>query len=304
MAEIEEVGALLDAEESKPTLESPERSDIDVIYEKSQNKSDSAGHAVYEVNHYDGIEEEFYEDLNLDFETSVERMALDRENERAVFHNTDDTYEVLEVVETAPGKMAMKGQIYGQEDTWAMIYDSDEQSLHGMNMSTGVKSELNDPNLMNKAEMLKNSIIHSEKIMETYLRSDEYRFVRTDKMNQDFERIPEAEGKIWSGNQPRGKLADIKENLDALTDVEPKEAFTKECTGPMKPGLQVVYDGYRFIFHDGSRTEGLDDQTFYGIRAFSKDRDEQREFADDLLDRDEGFNEYAERMLREEGTLE
>ena len=303
MAEIEEIGALLEAEESEPLVESPERSDIDVIYEKSENKSDSSGHAVYEVNHYNGIEEEFYEDLDLGFEVSVEQMALDRENERAVFHNTDDTYDVLEVVDAAPGSIVLKGQIYDQEDTWTMIYDSEEQTLHGKNMSTGATSELDDPNLMNKAELLKKSIIHSEKIMENYLRSDEYDFVRTERMDQDFERIPEAEDKIWDGQKPVGKLEDVKDNFESLTGVEPREAFTKECTDIMKPGLQLVSGDYRFVFHDGSRTEGLDDQTFYGIRAFSKDRSEQEEFADRLREEDEEFTEYAERSLREEGFL-
>lgn len=300
MAEIEEVGALLEANTSEPQLDSPEHSDIDLVYEKDKTKSDSAGRAVYEVEEYSGVDEEHYTDLELDFETSVDKMALDRENDKAVFHNTDDSYEVLEIVDVSFGDLVLKGRIYGQEDTWAMIYDSDNQSLTGKNLSTGAVSELNDPNLVNKTELLKKSIIHSEEMMEDSLRTGEYNFTKTDKMEQDFERIPEAKGKIWNGQQPAGKLVDVKDNLDILTDVDPKDAFTKECTGAMKPGLQLVYDGYRFIFHDGSRTEGLDDRTFYGLRAFSKDRSEQRAFADELLEKDVTFNEYAEEILRRE----
>lgn len=303
MAEIEEINTLLETETAKPQLESPERSDIDIIYEKNQNKSEENDSASYEVAHYDGVDEKFYDDLDLGFETSVEQMALDRENERAVFRNTDDSYEVLEVLEASSGRMAMKGKIYGQEDTWAMVYDSEDETLQGKNLSTGEISELNDPNLMNKAEMLKASIIHSQSIMEKSLREGEYDFVKTDRMSEDFNRHPEAEELIWNGNEPVGKLQDVKQNLESLTSIEPRHVFTKECTGPMKPGLQLVYEGYRFLFHDGSRTNGLDNNTFYGLRAFSKDRSEQRDFADELLEKNIGFEEYAEEVLSKEEII-
>jgi hypothetical protein len=302
MPEIEDVGTLLEPE-TGPQIDSPGKSDIDVVYEKRGENTNEDEATAYEVSHYDGVEEEFYEELSLDFETSAEQVALDRENERAVFHNTDDTYDVLEVVEASSGKIALKGQIYGQEDTWALVYNSDKQELHGKNMSTGVRSEIDDSNLMNKAEILKRSIVGSERMMERQLRSEEYTFKKTERMKEDFERIPHAENKIWEGQEPSGKLKDVKNSLDSLSSVKPREIFTKECTGPMKPGLQLVYDGYRFIFQDGSRTDGLENKTFYGIRAFSKNRSEQREFADELLERDENFNEYAERVLREEGLM-
>jgi len=111
MAEIEEINALLETETARPQLEPPERSDIDIIYEKNRNKSQKYDSASYEVAHYDSVDEKFYDDLDLGFETSVEQLALDRENERAVFRNTDDSYEVLEVIEASSGQLAMKGKI-------------------------------------------------------------------------------------------------------------------------------------------------------------------------------------------------
>lgn len=302
MSEIEDVGALLEANETGPQLDSPERSDIDVTYEKSNNKSESSGNAVYEVEEYEGVEEEFYEELELGFETSVDRIALDRENEKAIFENTDGSYDALEVVDTYRGDLILKGRIYGQDHTWALNYSSEDKSLNGKNLSTGAESELEDPNLVNKIELLKRSIVHSEKVMENYLRSDEYSFVKTEKMKEDFERIPEAEGKIWDGRKPVGKLGDVRENL-SLADVKPKEAFTKEYGSSLKPGLQLAHDDYRFVFYDGSHIEGLDDQTFFGIRAFSKHESGQKEFSNEIGRSNESFQEYVERILREEGIL-
>lgn len=264
----------------------------DLKYRRKMDRESGTEYALEEsLPWYEGTE---FEDIEVESSAGVEEIELNLMTGETRITNAEGE-RLYNFCGSYEGETAMLSQI--GNDEYALLYDSQENSLEGVLLETGEQVDMSSPQgskttLMREIEFIRDfyTEVYAQIFEEN--NSQDYDVEITDPMKEDLEKLP---AKCTDTVEKKTKKKQGKINSLGL---EPEQAFNKPMNNELNGILQEpLGSSFRAWFIPGTHLDSLEDETIYGLRAMRK-KDAERESK--AIKKDSNISsgaDYAERLL-------